>query len=149
MYFIATTVPRPQLHSGVLKISWEEGQVPAVQENMAECENAFRTAIYGKTREGVPYSAFLECRRSLGSRRLRCSGFGLQHLWFCYRSLLFTLGEATLRVKVNSRFYGISRISVASPGGVRCGFFLRKNPRGSGGFALYQSEKWHRAVVSV
>src|SRR5208337_372468 len=85
MYFIATTVPRPQLHSGVLKISWEEGQVPAVQENMAECENAFRTAIYGKTREGVPYSAFLECRRSLGSRRLKCSGFGLQHLWFCYR----------------------------------------------------------------
>ena len=41
---------------------------------------------YGKTREGVPYSAFFEGRRSLGSRRLKCSGFGLQHLWFCYRS---------------------------------------------------------------
>jgi hypothetical protein len=42
---------------------------------------------YGKTREGVPYSAFFESRRSLGSRRLKCSGFGLQHLWFCYRQI--------------------------------------------------------------
>ena len=32
----------------------------------------------------MPYSAFFEGRRSLGSRRLKCSGFGLQHLWFCY-----------------------------------------------------------------
>jgi hypothetical protein len=40
--------------------------------------------------------------------------------------------------------YGISRISVGSPSGVQCGFFLRKNPRGSGGMALYQSEKCHR-----
>ena len=43
--------------------------------------------IYGKTREGVPYSAFFEGRRSLGSRRLKCSGFGLQHLWFCYSAV--------------------------------------------------------------
>jgi len=32
--------------------------------------------------------SFFECRRSLGSRRLKCSGFGLQHLWFCYSSQL-------------------------------------------------------------
>jgi hypothetical protein len=37
--------------------------------------------------------------------------------------------------------HGISRIFVDSPRGVQCGFFLRKNPRGGGGFALYQSEK--------
>ena len=37
--------------------------------------------------------------------------------------------------------YGISRISVEPPGGVQCESFLRKNPRDSGGFALYQSEK--------
>ncbi len=37
-------------------------------------------ALYGKTRERVPYSAFFEGRRSLGSRRLKCRGFGLQHL---------------------------------------------------------------------
>jgi hypothetical protein len=42
---------------------------------------------HGKTREGVPYSVFFEGRRSLGSRRLKCSGFGLQHLWFCYKSM--------------------------------------------------------------
>ena len=40
--------------------------------------------------------------------------------------------------------YGISRISVGSPSGVQCGFFLRKNPRGSGGFALDQPEKGYR-----
>ncbi len=44
--------------------------------------------IYGKTREGVPYSAFCEGRRSLGSRRLKSSGFGLQHLWYCYKENL-------------------------------------------------------------
>ncbi len=44
------------------------------------------SVCYGKTREGVPYSVFFEGRGSLGSRRLKCGGFGLQHLWFCYRS---------------------------------------------------------------
>ena len=29
--------------------------------------------------------SFFGGRRSLGSRRLKCSGFGLQHLWFCFR----------------------------------------------------------------
>ena len=32
--------------------------------------------------------SFFEGCRSLGSRRLKCSGFGLQHLWFCYRRWL-------------------------------------------------------------
>ena len=62
----------------------------------------------------MPHSAFLEGRRSLGSRRLKCSGFGLQHLWFCYRrrsrmiagvtpvdGLGFTHDKFTLRIERN------------------------------------------------
>ncbi len=58
--------------------------------------------------------SFFEGRRSLGSRRLKCSGFGLQHLWFCYRrrsrtiagvtpvdGLGFTHDKFTLRVERN------------------------------------------------
>ncbi len=56
--------------------------------------SVWQSRAYGKTREGVPYSAFFEGRRSLGSQRLKCSGFGLQHLWFCY----------IVRARVEGRF---------------------------------------------
>jgi hypothetical protein len=40
---------------------------------------------YGKTREGVPCCVQFKVAAPCRSRRLGCRGFGVQHLWFCYR----------------------------------------------------------------
>ncbi len=74
-------------------------------------------ASTAKPEKVCPNQLFFEGRRSLGSRRLKCGGFGLQHLWFCYRPLpanpggipLFAAAVPETRHNWNSAIHSCSR----------------------------------------
>ncbi len=70
--------------------------VTAKPEKVCPIQLSLKVAApYGKTREGVPNQLFFEGRRSLGSLRLKCGGFRLRYLWFCYSSRTFRLNRIT------------------------------------------------------